>query len=113
MHGDVHEHSALRMPHTQDEQYKLMDPDFLVKEEAYDLAIRLLNWIDAYKVVDPATAMLQRADALASATEVQPGAIIFWSFIGVVSTDIHLVDLGYANEGKHYLDIGRPTLPIV
>ena len=113
VHGDAHEHNALRMPHTEDEQYKLVDPDGLVFEGAYDLGILLRNWIDAYKVVDPAAAMLQRADALASATEVQPGAIIDWGFIEVVSTGIHLIDLGYADEGKQYLDLGRATLPVV
>ena len=57
--------------------------------------------------------MLQRADALASATAVQQGAIIDWGVFEIVSTDIHLIDLNYADEDKQYLDLGHATLPVV
>ena len=41
--GDAYEHNALRMPHTWNEHYKLVDPDGLVFEGAYNLSILLRN----------------------------------------------------------------------
>ena len=47
VHGDAHEHNTLAEGSTEQASYKLIDPDGLFFEAAYDLGILLRNWIDA------------------------------------------------------------------
>jgi streptomycin 6-kinase len=93
--------------------YKLVDPDGLFFEAAYDLGILLRNWIEAYRIADPAKTLIQRATWLAEQTHVPRQAIISWGFVEIVSTGIHLLELGYADEGQEYLDLGQALLPAV
>ena len=37
--------------------------------------------------------------------------MVSWGFVEIVSTGIHLLELGYADEGKDYLDLGQALLP--
>ena len=117
VHGDAHEHNALAEPQTERQteptNYKLVDPDGLFFEAAYDLGILLRNWIEAYRIADPAKALTQRATWLAEQTHVSHHAIISWGFVEIVSTGIHLLELGYADEGQDYLDLGQALLPVV
>jgi hypothetical protein len=39
-------------------------------------------------------------------------AIISWGFVEIVSTGIHLLELGYAGEGQKYLDLSQALLPV-
>ena len=112
VHGDAHEYNtlAIRKAKGQTEQadYKLVDPDGLFFEAAYDLGILLRNWIDAYRIAEPASALTQRAAWLAEQTQVSRQAIISWGFVEIVSTGIHLLELGYADEGQR-LSRSRPN----
>ena len=119
VHGDAHEHNTLAIrkakgqtePQTEPTGYKLVDPDGLFFEAAYDLGILLRNWIDAYRIAQPAGALTERATWLAQQTQVSPQAMVSWGFVEIVSTGIHLLELGYADEGKDYLDLGQALLP--
>lgn len=123
VHGDAHEHNTLAIrqakgqtepqiePQTEPTRYKLVDPDGLFFEPAYDLGILLRNWIDAYRIAQPAGALTERATWLAQQTQVSPQAMVSWGFVEIVSTGIHLLELGYADEGKDYLDLGQALLP--
>ena len=113
VHGDAHEHNTLADGSTEQASYKLIDPDGLFFEAAYDLGILLRNWIDAYQIAEPATALTQRATWLAEQTQVSRQAIVSWGFVEIVSTGIHLLELGFADEGQRYLDLGQTLLPVV
>ena len=113
VHGDAHEHNTLAEGSTEQASYKLIDPDGLFFEAAYDLGILLRNWIDAYQIAEPATALTQRATWLAEQTQVSRQAIVSWGFVEIVSTGIHLLELGFADEGQRYLDLGQTLLPVV
>ena len=121
VHGDAHEHNTLAVrkakgqaePQTEPTGYKLVDPDGLFFEAAYDLGILLRNWIDAYRIAQPASTLTGRATWLAQQTQVSPQAMVSWGFVEIVSTGIHLLELGYADEGKDYLDLGQTLLPVV
>ena len=117
VHGDAHEHNTLAEPQAKPQaepsNYKLVDPDGLFFEAAYDLGILLRNWIEAYRIADPAKTLIQRATWLAEQTHVPRQAIISWGFVEIVSTGIHLLELGYADEGQEYLDLGQALLPAV
>ena len=113
VHGDAHEHNTLAESSTEQANYKLIDPDGLFFEAAYDLGILLRNWIDAYRTAEPAPALTQRAAWLAEQTQVSRQAIISWGFVEIVSTGIHLLELGYADEGQRYLEFGQTLLPVV
>ena len=113
VHGDAHEHNTLADGSTEQASYKLIDPDGLFFEAAYDLGILLRNWIDAYQIAKPATALTQRATWLAEQTQVSRQAIVSWGFVEIVSTGIHLLELGFADEGQRYLDLGQTLLPVV
>ena len=113
VHGDAHEHNTLAEGSTEQASYKLIDPDGLFFEAAYDLGILLRNWIDAYQIAEPATALTQRATWLAEQTQVSRQAIVSWGFVEIVSTGVHLLELGFADEGQRYLDLGQTLLPVV
>lgn len=116
VHGDAHEHNTLSEPPTEPgtapTNYKLVDPDGLFFEAAYDLGILLRNWIEAYRIADPTRVLIQRATWLAEQTHVSHQAIISWGFVEIVSTGIHLLELGYAGEGQKYLDLSQALLPV-
>ena len=113
VHGDAHEYNTLAKGPSEQAHYKLVDPDGLFFEAAYDLGILLRNWIDAYRTAEPAPALTQRAAWLAEQTQVSRQAIISWGFVEIVSTGIHLLELGYADEGQRYLEFGQTLLPVV
>ena len=113
VHGDAHEYNTLAKGPAEQAHYKLVDPDGLFFEAAYDLGILLRNWIDAYRTAEPAPALTQRAAWLAEQTQVSRQAIISWGFVEIVSTGIHLLELGYADEGQRYLELGQTLLPVV
>jgi predicted RNA-binding protein with RPS1 domain len=51
--------------------------------------------------------MLRRAIWLSEQTDVAKNAIISWGFVEIVSTGIHLAELGYVEEAKDYLQLGE------
>lgn len=106
-HGDPHEYNTLAVSNEQAAGYRLVDPDGMVFEAAYDLGILLRNWIDTYRQADPAEELLRRAIWLSEQTAVAKNAIISWGFVEIVSTGIHLAELGYVEEAKDYLQLGE------
>ena len=79
----------------------------MVFEAAYDLGILLRNWIDTYRQADPVGELLRRAIWLSEETAVEKNAIISWGLVEIVSTGIHLAELGYVEEAKDYLQLGE------
>ena len=106
-HGDPHEYNTLAVSDEKAGAYRLVDPDGMVFEAAYDLGILLRNWIDTYRQADPAGELRRRAIWLSEQTAVAKNAIISWGFVEIVSTGIHLAELGYVEEAKDYLQLGE------
>ncbi len=106
-HGDPHEYNTLAVSNEQAGDYRLVDPDGMLFEAAYDLGILLRNWIDTYQQADPAGELLRRAIWLSEETAVEKNAIISWGLVEIVSTGIHLAELGYVGEAKDYLQLGE------
>ena len=107
VHGDAHEYNFLAATGDPAGKYKLVDPDGLRFEAAYDLGILLRNWISAYRHVEPMKALRNRAAWLSEQTGVATQAIVSWGFVEIVSTGIHLVELGYVDEAQDYLQLGE------
>ena len=114
VHGDAHEHNTLAIrkakgqtePQTEPTGYKLVDPDGLFFEAAYDLGI-LAAQLDRRLSNRSARRCADRASrGRAQQTQVSRS----YSQLGIcgnVSTGIHLLELGYADEGKDYLDLAK------
>ena len=107
VHGDAHEHNALAVLNGAADDYKLVDPDGLRFEAAYDLGILLRNCIETYRDDAPAQLFSQRASWLSEHTQVPSSAIKSWGFVEIVSTGIHLLKLGYAAEAQDYLQLSE------
>lgn len=90
-HGDAHAWNALR---ASDGRYKLVDPDGLFIEPAYDLGIPMREWSDHLLAGDPAALGRERAVVLAGLTGVPPEPIWQWGFLERVSTGLLCLRLG-------------------
>jgi len=111
VHGDAHEHNALLL--TNDKamrKCKLVDPDGLLFEPAYDLGILMRNWHEQYQHPQAATIAQKRCELLASITGIDAVAIWQWGVIEIASTGLHLAELNYELLGQAYLDIAETLL---
>ena len=52
-------------------------------------------------------ALRNRVAWLREQTGVATQAIVSWGFVEIVSTGIHLVELGYVDEAQDYLQLGE------
>ena len=57
--------------------------------------------------MEPMKALRNRAAWLSERTGVATQAIVSWGFVEIVSTGIHLVELGYVDEAQDYLQLGE------
>ena len=107
VHGDAHGANALRVPgHTQ-AHYKLVDPDGLLAEPAYDLAIPMREWSRELLEGDAARLGRERCAYLARLTGVDPRAIWEWGFVERVSTGLLATRVGAHSVGKEMLDVAE------
>lgn len=95
VHGDVHQWNALEA----DVGFKLVDPDGLVAEPAYDLGVLMRE--DPVELLDgdPRT----RARQLARRTGVDEEAIWEWGVVERVSTGLLCVEVGLEPVGRAML----------
>lgn len=106
VHGDAHAYNALTLPQlAPDVRCKLVDPDGLFAEPAYDLAIPMRDW--SRELLDGDTIRLSRArcQLLAELTGCDPAAIWEWGFVERVSTSLLLLQIGMAQEGAEMLAV--------
>lgn len=109
-HGDPHAVNTLLVRkggYAKDDalEFKLVDPDGLFIEPAYDLAILMRDWGAELLRGDPLALGEHRRDRLAGLTGVAPGPIWQWGFIERVSTGLHLKELGFDEEATEYLTV--------
>ena len=101
LHGDAHADNALET--TDRPAYKLIDPDGLVGDRAYDLGI-LLRELQSGKAGREHCALLARL------TGVDGEAIWEWGFVERVSTGMLCLEIGASGAGRHILSIADEWL---
>lgn len=110
VHGDAHGANTLA-PLTADAStttdFKLVDPDGLFAERAYDLAIPMRDWSAELLVGDALRLGRERCALLSRLTGEDPEAIWQWGFIERVSTGLLLMQTGSEREGQDYLRVAE------
>lgn len=105
IHGDAHETNILEdisLPNT----FKLIDPDGMIYERAYDLGVLMREWVHEYEV-DPVENGLKRCEYLHRLTGVDKAAIWQWGFLQMVSTGLVELQIGQIAMGRKMLDIAE------
>lgn len=100
VHGDAHGGNLLET--LSGDRFKLIDPDGLLYEKAYDLGVLMREWVDEY-AKEPLKKGKQRCAYLHSLTGVSEQAIWEWGFIQTVSTALVLLQIGQENTGREML----------
>ena len=109
VHGDAHNANALRDPEdaSAPARYKLVDPDGLLAEPAYDLAIPMREWSGELLDGDAARLGRERCAYLSRLTGVEPRGIWEWGFVERVSTGLLSTRVGDDRTGKEMLAVAE------
>ena len=97
VHGDVHQWNALRSG----DGFKLIDPDGLLAEAEYDLAVLMREDPEELIGVDDR----ERAHALAARTGLDPQAIWEWGVVERVSTGLLCTAVELQPVGRQMLQV--------
>jgi streptomycin 6-kinase len=89
-HGDAHACNTLVVPGTWPRRFKLVDPEGLFIERAYDLGVRMREWGAELLAGDPQVLGQRRCQHLARLSGVAAEAIWQWRFIERTSTGLIL-----------------------
>ena len=109
-HGDAHSDNALRDPkHTAAAaRFKLVDPDGLLAEPAYDLAVPMREWSRELLLGgDAARLGRERCSHLSRLTGVGFRGIWEWGFVERVSTGLLATRVGANRLGREMLDVAE------
>lgn len=101
VHGDAHADNTLQTL-SGEKAFKLIDPDGIFYEKAYDLGVLMREWIDEYEP-DPLQKGRERCEYLHSLTGVPGRAIWEWGFLQTVSTAFVLLQTGREELGYRML----------
>ena len=107
VHGDAHSGNLLQVTPRNDQtkyQFKLIDPDGILCEPAYDLGVLMREWIDEL-LEDPIGLGRKRCEYISRLTDVSPRAIWEWGFIQCVATGLLLAKVGQEQEGIKLLSV--------
>jgi len=109
VHGDAHSANALQDPeHTPaPTRFKFVDPDGLVAEPAYDLAIPMREWSRELLDGDATRLGRERCAYLSRLTGVDPRGIWEWGFVERVSTGLLAIQAGADQMGREMLDVAE------
>jgi streptomycin 6-kinase len=91
-HGDAHQWNTLRAPGSPT-GFKFIDPDGVVAERAFDLAIPMREWVRIPRG-DPLELGRHRCLTLARSADVDAQAIWEWALIQCVSNGLSLREIG-------------------
>jgi streptomycin 6-kinase len=106
VHGDAHSANTLASLDADESAssgFKLVDPDGLFADRAYDLAIPMRDWSEELLAGDALRLGQERCAYLSRLTGEDPEAIWQWGFIERVSTGLLLMHVGSEREGRDYL----------
>ena len=110
-HADAHASNTLLVPGSQPMSFKLVDPEGLFIERAYDLAIPMRDWGAELLAGDPLSLGKRRCRLLAELTGVDAQPIWEWGFIERVSTGLLLKSFGFDGEAAEYLSVAEAWTP--
>ena len=109
VHGDAHNGNTLQNL-SQNAQFpslfKLIDPDGIIAEGAYDLGVLMREWVDEL-IADPARLGSERCAYLSSLTGMEMQAIWQWGFIQSLSTGLFLIQVGLEQSGVQMLKVAE------
>lgn len=107
-HGDAHADNLLQdQREGSNRAFKLVDPEGLFIEPAYDLSASMRDWSAELLEGDPLALGQRRRDLLAQLTGIDPKPIWQWGFIERVSTGLHLLELGWEAEAIECLAVAE------
>ncbi|MGH3144837.1 MAG: aminoglycoside phosphotransferase family protein [Rubrobacter sp.] len=109
VHGDAHSANALQDPKHKSApaRFKLVDPDGLLAEPAYDLAIPMREWSGELLEGDAVRLGRARCAYLSRLTGVGPGAIWEWGLVERVSTGLLATHVGADRLGREMLEVAE------
>ncbi len=106
-HADAHSSNTLLVPDSRPTAFKLVDPEGLFIERAYDLAIPMRDWGAELLAGDPVALGKRRCRLLAALTGVDEQPIWEWGFVERVSTGLLLKSFGFDDEAREYLTVAE------
>ncbi len=106
VHGDAHSGNILQDMTKLGLSFKLIDPDGLVAEPAYDLGVLMREWLDDL-IINPLESGRKRCNFLSEITGVDSQAIWEWGFIQSVSTGLFLIKIGQEEMGLQMLKVAE------
>lgn len=102
VHGDAHGGNALATG--AGDGCKLIDPDGLFCERAYDLGVLMREWMEEYEE-DPVEKARQRCRELCARTGVPERGIWEWGVVQTVATAFVFLQIGQAEAGRRMLEV--------
>jgi streptomycin 6-kinase len=105
VHGDAHAANTLRAPGGAG--FKLVDPDGLFAERAYDLAVPMREWSRELLAGDPVRLGRARCAELARLGGVDPRPVWEWGFVERVSTGLLALQVGREQLGREMLAVAE------
>lgn len=109
VHGDPHGANTLEdlAAPAGERRFKLVDPDGLFAERAYDLAIPMREFNEELLAGDACALGQARSRYLGELTGVDPRAIWEWGFVERVSTGLYVTQVGNEIWGREFLDVAE------
>lgn len=104
IHGDAHGGNTLREP--SGGGFKLIDPDGILYEKAYDLGVLMREWVDEYEY-EPLKKGKERCQYLHDLTKVSEKAIWEWGYLQTVSTALVALQTGQEETGRKMLRVAQ------
>lgn len=101
LHGDAHGGNTLK--ELSGDDFKLIDPDGIIYEKAYDLGVLMREWVDEYEQA-PLEKGKERCRFLHHLTGVSEKAIWEWGYLQTVSTAFVLLQVGQKENGRKMLN---------
>ena len=105
IHGDAHGNNTLQ-DLSKENAFKLIDPDGIFYEKAYDLGVLMREWSEEY-AQNPLDKGLERCEYLHTLTGVSAQAIWEWGFLQTVSTAFVLLQIGQEEQGRAMLNVAE------
>lgn len=112
IHGDAHNTNLLEDPSNRGE-FKLIDPDGVVYERAYDLGVILREWREDYRE-NPVAQGKEKCELLHRLTGVERRAIWQWGFLQSVSTGLLCLQIAgaFSQAGQELLSTAEAWLEV-
>ncbi|MEM6802217.1 MAG: aminoglycoside phosphotransferase family protein [Bacteroidota bacterium] len=106
IHGDAHNKNILKDNTNNENGFKFIDPDGIICEPAYDLAVLMREWIDDL-FPDYNNKLKQRLDYLTDLTACDPTAIWQWTIIQLTATGLVLNSIDQHHAAKQMFQIAE------